>query len=184
MAKGDTCRVSNCNNKITYKGTVCGTHKWRMTKFNSYDLPGYSGVPNYYENFPELPLGIVKICAIHGDLTEDQVYNRYYKNHISSRYCKKCALDNHIKRRYDGMNNLEDYDSMLKKQKNVCAICKKEETTTRNGIVKRFAIDHCHESLAVRGLLCQFCNSALGYFDDNIEILKSAIEYLTNSKST
>lgn len=52
-----------------------------------------------------------------------------------------------------------------------CAICK---VIPAEGL----SVDHCHESLVVRGLLCGKCNKALGLFADNIETLQSAIEYL------
>ncbi len=177
MAKGENCKITNCKNIITHKGTVCGTHKWRMSKFNSYDLPGYTGEPNFYEEI-KLPEGVVKICEIHGNLTAEEVYNRYYKNNISSRYCKKCILGSNIKRKYEGMNSLKCYENLLKQQNGSCAICFKQNTTTRNGIIKRFAIDHDHQSLKVRGLLCTFCNSLIGYATDDISILESAISYL------
>ena len=57
-----------------------------------------------------------------------------------------------------------------------CAICR--------GLPRknRLAVDHSHdESLAVRGLLCKRCNhDLLGAAHDSIELLKAAIEYLTN----
>ncbi len=178
MAKGQKCKISNCINIISYKGTVCATHKWRMKKFNSYDLPGHIGDPSIYVKDPELPEGIVKICDAHGKLTDNEVYNRYYKGNISSRYCKKCILSNNIQRKYQGMNGLECYESLLIAQNHVCAICSGKEIMTRNDKIKRFSIDHDHETGKVRGLLCQFCNSLIGYAYDDIEILESAIKYL------
>ena len=43
-------------------------------------------------------------------------------------------------------------------------------------------IDHCHVTGVVRGLLCFSCNTALGHFKDDIDVLKSAIRYLENHK--
>jgi hypothetical protein len=40
-------------------------------------------------------------------------------------------------------------------------------------------IDHCHETGAVRGSLCQDCNTSLGKFRDSPELLARAIHYLT-----
>jgi len=40
------------------------------------------------------------------------------------------------------------------------------------------AIDHCHKSGEVRGSLCTKCNSGIGMFNDSIELLMSACEYL------
>jgi hypothetical protein len=43
---------------------------------------------------------------------------------------------------------------------------------------KMLCIDHCHTTGRIRGVLCDDCNIALGKFKDNIETLKSAINYL------
>jgi hypothetical protein len=51
----------------------------------------------------------------------------------------------------------EQYDFMLQEQGGVCKICKEED---KNGT--RLAVDHCHETGAVRGLLCLACNNMLG----------------------
>ncbi len=40
------------------------------------------------------------------------------------------------------------------------------------------AIDHCHITLTIRGMLCTGCNRALGGFRDDPEILRAAIAYL------
>jgi hypothetical protein len=66
------------------------------------------------------------------------------------------------------------YDAMLNKQGQVCAICQ----TTDPGGRGNWCIDHCHETGVVRGLLCVRCNSGLGFFDDNPHILSSARDYL------
>ena len=179
MAKGDKCIISGCNRIISKgrKGKICGTHQFRKRKFGSYDLPGYTGRPNY-PVYMQLPEGIVKICDKHGELTVEEVYKKNYKCKTNSYNCKKCMLDGNIRRKYQGMKSLDDYDLMLAAQGGVCGSCKGQNTTTRNGKIKRFAIDHCHKTQKVRGLLCAFCNALIGYAKDSIETLQSAIEYL------
>lgn len=66
----------------------------------------------------------------------------------------------------------DDYFTMKTNQNNKCLICNKEQE------VKDLAIDHCHTTNKVRGLLCNSCNLGLGCFKDNLEILKNAIKYL------
>jgi hypothetical protein len=52
-----------------------------------------------------------------------------------------------------------------------CAIC-------RTALGLKFAVDHCHETGRVRGLLCSTCNIGLGLFADNPERLRTAVGYL------
>lgn len=66
-----------------------------------------------------------------------------------------------------------DYESLLKKQHGVCAICKRPEAQ-----VKKLAVDHCHDENKIRGLLCMRCNVGLGNFEDNPNLLKAALMYL------
>ena len=73
--------------------------------------------------------------------------------------------------------SIEEYENILQSQNGVCAICGKPETNKRG----YFCVDHCHKSNKVRGLLCNKCNVALGLIDDDIEILKSMIKYVSIS---
>lgn len=68
----------------------------------------------------------------------------------------------------------QDFESMMDRQSNSCAICGFSEL-----IPKIFpAVDHCHQTGRVRGLLCINCNQGLGKFKDNRELLLAAISYL------
>jgi hypothetical protein len=80
-----------------------------------------------------------------------------------------------IKYRY-GISH-DEYVALLEKQNGACAIC--GITTSNNSRTSgRLFVDHCHSSKKVRGLLCSRCNHALGQFDDDIDRLRSAIDYL------
>ena len=85
---------------------------------------------------------------------------------------KNSAYKYSIKKNY-GVTE-EQYLKMFEAQKGCCAICKKQ-SLQKSG---RLAIDHCHITGAVRGLLCVKCNAGLGMLKDNIDLLKSAIVYL------
>jgi hypothetical protein len=71
--------------------------------------------------------------------------------------------------------SLEQYDEMLENQGGGCAIC---GTTKPSERTKYFAVDHCHSTSKVRGLLCSKCNRGLGLFNDTPERLKAAAKYL------
>ena len=82
--------------------------------------------------------------------------------------------DSFVRRKY-GIT-LEQYYELLKIQNNGCAICGKTEEPDG----RRLAIDHCHLSGDVRGVLCNNCNNGLGSFGDSIDGMLKAIEYLKN----
>ena len=75
---------------------------------------------------------------------------------------------------------LEKYNEMLEEQNGVCMICKNPETVIDNRTKqpRNLAVDHCHTTKKVRGLLCMGCNQGLGNFRDNPEFLANAISYL------
>jgi hypothetical protein len=76
-------------------------------------------------------------------------------------------------KRYYGITE-DDYNNMFIKQNGCCRICGKHQTE----LIKKFHIDHCHTTGVVRGLLCSDCNMSLGKFEDSIDILQRAIDYL------
>lgn len=69
----------------------------------------------------------------------------------------------------------EDYDAMVAKQGGRCAICLTDDPKTKHGF---WHIDHCHNSLKVRGLLCSTCNTGLGSFYDDFNHLVRAAMYV------
>ena len=71
--------------------------------------------------------------------------------------------------------SLEEYETMYEAQGGRCAIC----NTHEDELDRVLSIDHCHDTLKVRGLLCDRCNHGLGHFRDNPEYLRAAIEYLS-----
>jgi hypothetical protein len=54
---------------------------------------------------------------------------------------------------------LENYEAMLEAQDGGCYICGNPPNA------KRLHVDHCHETGAVRGLLCAGCNRTLGWLE-------------------
>lgn len=70
------------------------------------------------------------------------------------------------------------YGDMFLAQDGCCAICRQPETATRNGVLKALAVDHCHETGEIRGLLCVACNTGIGKFKDNRQTMLAAVKYL------
>lgn len=108
-------------------------------------------------------------------------------------WCKQCAVQSAMTRnkqnpvRTDGFAHKfrckkygitpDLYDLILQEQSGLCKICLQSQPN------KRLAIDHCHATNRVRGLLCEKCNRGLGLFQDSVACLNAAIEYLKNASS-
>ena len=85
--------------------------------------------------------------------------------------------DKYLKRKY-GIS-LKKYNSMLRAQKYRCAICSKHQRDEKRNL----CVDHNHKisgAKAVRGLLCNYCNSRLlKYLGDDIVRAKGLVKYLS-----
>jgi hypothetical protein len=91
--------------------------------------------------------------------------------------------DKTLRRKY-GIT-LAQYDELFEAQGGVCALCKKGETTKRRKKGEgreRLAVDHCHDTGRVRGLLCFKCNTAIGSLGDTEEDAQRVVDYLSASK--
>lgn len=101
-------------------------------------------------------------------------YNLYINTWTSNKkeYVKRKARDNHIKRTY-GVTP-EEYDTLLTQQKGCCAICGEHHSNLKRTLY----VDHNHSTNEIRGLLCQHCNSLLGFSKDNINTIQNALIYL------
>jgi hypothetical protein len=79
-----------------------------------------------------------------------------------------------IKKTY-GLSQTQ-YEDMLRKQNNSCAICKIAKLD--------LVIDHEHAKgtkVGVRGILCNECNIFLGILEKNLSLIQSAKDYLGNA---
>lgn len=72
----------------------------------------------------------------------------------------------------------DDYARMLAEQGHCCAVCRTDEPGGRGS---NWHIDHDHTTGLVRGLLCTRCNSGLGFFDDNPNLLAEAERYILHA---
>jgi hypothetical protein len=77
---------------------------------------------------------------------------------------------------------LEEYEAMFAKQDGLCAICAEAEKAIDHltGEPRRLAVDHCHRTNKIRGLLCLACNTAIGKLKDNPVLIERAASYVRN----
>ena len=99
---------------------------------------------------------------------------QYYLDHRDKKIkqSRQNYKENGKKRRIKLLYNLshEDWLKMWEAQNGKCAICGKIFTKPSDACV-----DHNHETDEVRGLLCNKCNVGIGFFKENIVLLKNAI---------
>jgi Recombination endonuclease VII len=73
----------------------------------------------------------------------------------------------------------EEFKTMLAAQNGRCKICKEPLSAGKGGSV----VDHNHTTERVRGLLCNGCNSGIGWFKEDIDRMYAAIDYLVEDVS-
>ena len=80
------------------------------------------------------------------------------------------------RRRY-GLSGIE-YAALMQRHP-VCAICWQAfHGAHPDGLTGEPQVDHDHDTGEVRALLCRRCNTGLGMFFDNAELLRRAYLYL------
>jgi Autographiviridae endonuclease VII len=112
-------------------------------------------------------------------------WNQKNKDHIADKQRARVAADPdkyrayfrnyHIKKTY-GITT-EQYEKMVSQRCGRCDICGREPNGT-NHVEQSLVIDHDHETGAIRGLLCNNCNSGMGILGDTVEHLEAALQYL------
>lgn len=68
--------------------------------------------------------------------------------------------------------------TMLVSQNNQCKICARPIEFLQTKYDREACIDHDHSTGKVRGILCHWCNTGIGYFQDSPDLLEKSIAYL------
>ena len=117
-----------------------------------------------------------KVCYVKRN---DEMYknNSVYKEktlkqkreHAKKCYDKEKERLRRLKKEY-GLT-ITDFIKMLVSQRSVCKICGKPETAKdKNGCIRWLAVDHCHVTGKIRGLLCASCNIRLFWLESSHKI--------------
>ena len=112
-----------------------------------------------------------------------EMLNKYYgteegKLALKNKYEKnKIRLKNNKLIRDFGIT-YDDYKRILNEQKGRCAICGRTEK--ENG--KMLAVDHDHETMKNRELLCSSCNLTIGFIEKNNLDINKIKNYINKHK--
>jgi hypothetical protein len=138
-----------------------------------------------------------KTCV---DCREVMTVDRFYWNHQDKHpgsLCKRCHISRGNKTRREkpfehrtkvrrkrqlarfGITP-DDYERLYREQGETCLLCNEAEIFTN----RLLAVDHCHETGKVRGLLCGRCNTGIGMLRESLPLMQRAMEYLRKHGAT
>ena len=132
----------------------------------------------------------VKVCKECNHCLPIENFRVTYNNYTQP-YCKPCERSRGRKYYSDNRERMkehlrhksrkilygitkEQFESLIEKQNNSCAICGIKEPGGKGN----WHVDHDHTTGIIRGLLCHKCNTGLGLFRESKLILSEAINYL------
>lgn len=98
----------------------------------------------------------------------DDFYKKSWGKFGVDNWCKECCKEynkEYILMRLYGLT-LYEYEELSDLQGGLCAICRKPPQKNR------LAVDHCHDTGEIRGLLCSSCNQNLEWYINNINNVK------------
>lgn len=109
----------------------------------------------------------------------DAEFSPFEPNHGRKKFCSRVCLEQGTRARKYGLSP-EDYRKLRNRAGGACEMCGVafEHATGFSPHAPRadlYSIDHCHETGAVRGLLCAGCNAYLGHFE---KVRSNAERYL------
>lgn len=180
-------------------------NKQKKDGLSSYCKPCHiAKKSSYYVAHPKVRLDGLKRCPQCGDTKPLSDFHNNKRSHDGlASYCKPCSVNSvrayhqrnpqkhrDYNRNWDRANpgrkadsqlktkyGIEpgSYDRMFKKQNGRCAIC---SSITPGKKEIRFHVDHCHDTGKVRALLCSSCNTGIGQFRHDENLLLKAVDYL------
>jgi hypothetical protein len=194
------CSMPGCSN-ASFAKNLCSLHYarqihplmgfWRTFKANNF------GYPPEWERFDCFLADVGEKKSVRDKLLrrdQDKPHskgNSYWhtpgpnerKDYFTPEERSAYVRDWTLKRKF-GISSAK-YEEIKKSQGGRCAICRGEESfiNKRSGVLQELSVDHCHDMMHVRGLLCVRCNRMLGYARDDVGILRSAIDYLEHHNS-
>jgi endogenous inhibitor of DNA gyrase (YacG/DUF329 family) len=112
----------------------------------------------------------------------------YYRNHDDNkersrermkqaRFSSPDSFKGHKLKSTYGIS-VEEFSALLDSQGHKCLICGRQISGKVNSKDLKAFVDHDHKTGAVRGLLCVYCNSLIGYCREDKSLLLAAIGYL------
>ena len=102
---------------------------------------------------------------------------------------KVADRERHLRKKY-GIG-IDDINLLREEQGYCCKLCGRHEseirpkkrTRIKGRAIDSLVVDHCHDTGAIRGLVCTKCNNGLGAFRDDPVLLRKGIMYLEEARA-
>lgn len=121
---------------------------------------------------------LCNVCKEHKPRNRDHFHPHRQRPGVFHSTCKSCRKNKHLVRHY-GLTS-EQYEKLLKKQRGRCKICRRLPPGK-----KKLSVDHPHgeDAVRVRALLCDRCNTMVGYFENTPKLVKAVLRYIERWKA-
>lgn len=191
------CRAHGCRAAPDEQRQFCGMHRQRLKKFGVLEPYHCVGCGlqlaegrKFCNDCRRLNTNLksrrsmAKLAERPGELARRAAQMKQWRKDNPEAWAA-LARRGHLKATYQ--MTVEQYDEMLAAQGGGCAICGAPDG---DGSGRRLHVDHDHSCCpgdracgkCNRGLLCKACNTGLGGFRDDPNLLKGAVRYLSNRR--
>lgn len=173
VSASPVCSVPGCGKPNSGK-ELCSMHRKRLKLHGTVDLPDIlcsrCGKPTGRQG---VGIGICSACRPEAHAEANSAWKKANPQRMrANRHRERLA-------RY-GLT-ADTFDALLLEQGGACAICRRPYDPTHT---RGWHIDHdsAKSRSHVRGVLCRRCNQALGQFDHDPALLRSAADYLVRAR--
>ncbi len=156
----------------TVKGAVIFFIRgWKAVELDKSDFQVFD-FKKTGDSFPK------KICNICHKLLDTGMFAKN-QNGINNRSVRRPSCSD-CRKHLEGINMSAKTKAewAKKKPQNIpfqCPICQKR---TIAGVTSKVVLDHNHKTGGARGWVCDSCNTGIGRFKDDVDLIKRAIKYI------
>lgn len=196
-----TCSIGGCSRRHKARG-YCATHYAQHFRGAPITARIKARTSEPFECCIEddcdQPVKAKGLCKMHYQRHLRHGHSKYTDRKRPPKQCAIPGCDNHLyakgvchshymksKKWQEFGLSLDNYLQMAERQNFVCKICEKPEKIIngKSGKTRDLAVDHCHATGRIRGLLCSNCNTSIGLMCDDPYLLQKAIDYLKTPPS-
>jgi hypothetical protein len=144
----------------------------KSARHRSKDVDEYRRKKKEYAKTPEQKAKRTQYMQTYRAKNRERMNEQARKSHSASLVTRSYEYrrNSFLKTKY-GIT-LDDYKKMLEDQNGLCLICGID--TPRGN--KSWHVDHCHKTGKVRGLLCNYCNPRLGFYETYKEKIETYLK--------